>query len=143
MFLYRRLRKKECLLNACIGLSLGHLSKDVKLTRSQRRERAGRAGLLPGDERVDDQRIDDRSPGRHLVERAYQVLKVTDSILEQVRQTGGAVTEEGSGVALIGVLRQHHDADIGVFGADGAGGLDALHVVTGRHADIGQDRARA
>ena len=87
VLLYRRRGKKECLLNARIGLSLGHLSKDVELTRSQRRERAGCACLLPGDERIDDQRIDDRSSGCHLSERAYQVLEITNAILEQVRQT--------------------------------------------------------
>jgi hypothetical protein len=41
------------------------------------------------------------------------------------------------------VLRQHHDTDLGVFGMDGPGGLDALHVVTGRHSDIGQHSVRA
>ena len=99
------------------------------------------ARSLSRDQGVDDQRIDDRSPGRHLIERADQVLKITDAILEQVCQTCGAVIEERSGVALICVLRQHHDADPGVLGTDGAGSLDALHMVTGRHADIGENRA--
>jgi hypothetical protein len=30
-----------------------------------------------------------------------------------------------------------------VFGTDSASGLNALHVVTGRHANIGQNSARA
>jgi hypothetical protein len=88
-------------------------------------------------------RIDDRPAGHHLVERAYQVLKITNAILEQVRQTCGAITEQGPGVALIGVLREDHDADLGVFGTDSASGLNALHVVTGWHANIGQNSARA
>jgi hypothetical protein len=36
------------------------------------------------------------------------------------------------------VLGQHDDADPGAFASDGMGGLDALHVVAGRHPDGGQ-----
>src|SRR5829696_1711555 len=114
VLLYRRLGKKQGLLYACIGLSLSHLSKDVQLPPSQGAERARCARLLASDEGVDDQRIDDRSAGRHLLERAHEVLEITDPILEQVRQTRRAVMEKRSGVALISVLRQHHDADLGV-----------------------------
>jgi hypothetical protein len=143
VLLYCRLRKEQGLLDTCVGLALGHLPENVQLTRSQGGKRAGRAGLLPRDQSVDDQRIDDRPAGHHLVERAYQVLKITNAILEQVRQTCGAITEQGPGVALIGVLREDHDADLGVFGTDSASGLNALHVVTGWHANIGQNSARA
>jgi Transposase len=69
-------------------------------------------------------------------------LKITNPIFEQVRQTDGVVVEKGSGVALIRTLRQHHDTDLRVLGMDGTGGLDALHVVAGWHADIGQNRVR-
>ena len=37
------------------------------------------------------------------------------------------------------MLGEHDDADAGVLGADPVGGLDALHVVAGRHADVGED----
>ena len=76
VLLYRRLRKKQGSLDACIGLALGHFPEHVQLTRSQGRQRARGAGLLPGDQGVDDQRIDDRPTGCYLVERAYQVFKM-------------------------------------------------------------------
>jgi hypothetical protein len=37
------------------------------------------------------------------------------------------------------VLGKHDDAHVGVLGADHMRGLDALHVVARRHADVGDD----
>jgi len=41
------------------------------------------------------------------------------------------------------VLREHRDPDPGVLGADLVRGLDALHVVAGGHADVGEHRVGA
>ena len=82
-------------------------------------------------------------PATTVAERADQFLEITEPVLEQVGQARRSVPEEGEGVALVGVLGQHGDPDrAGWRRADGVRRLDALHVMSRRHPDIGQRRIR-
>jgi hypothetical protein len=55
--------------------------------------------------------------------------------LSRYAKPAGAVIEERPGIALICVLRQHHETDPGVLSADCTGGLDALHTVAMQRPD--------
>ena len=132
-------RKSDCSMPAFV-LPCGHLAQHLELARRQRRERARRPRAAAAHERVDDLRIDDRTACAHLAQGVHEVLEVADAVLQQVAEPGRAVGEQRERVALVGVLREHDDARVGVRGADRAGGLDALHVVARRHPDVGEHR---
>jgi hypothetical protein len=84
-----------------------------------------------------------------LAQRAQQPLDVPDAVLEQVRQSGGAVAEQLEGVGLVGALGQDHNFGVGMVGLDGVSGVEAFHGPVGAgslggrltgygHADVGE-----
>jgi hypothetical protein len=89
-----------------------------------------------------------------LAQRAQQPLDVPDAVLEQVRQSGGAVAEQLEGVGLVGALGQDHNFGVGMVGLDGVSGVEAFHGTVGAgslggrltgygHADVGEHCLRA
>ena len=97
----------------------------------------------PGDQRVDHLRVDHRAARDDLAQRADQVVDVVQPVLEQVGETRCAVAEQGERIGLVGVLRQHRDADRRMLRADGVRGLDALHVVARAASGCRSARRRA
>ena len=93
-----------------------------------------------GEQRLDHQRVEGRPAAGHLVQRADQLVQIADPLLEQVAQPGHAVGQQVEGVVLLDVLREDHDADAGMLGADPLGRLDALVGVRRRHPDVGEHR---
>jgi hypothetical protein len=57
-----------------------------------------------GDERVDHVGVDHRASGADLADRVQQLIEVADALLQQVRQTAGAVAEQLERVVLLEVL---------------------------------------
>ena len=97
---------------------------------------------MPGDrvhERLDDRRVEHRSAGRDLAHRAGELVALGDAILQEVRVPGRAVGEERDRVLGVVVLREHDDAGAGVALAQLLGGVDALPLEGGRHADVGHE----
>lgn len=91
-----------------------------------------------GDQRRDHVGIHDGAPRCHLVDGVQQLRRVAHPLLQQVRQARrAAVAEQLQRVGRLGVLRQHHHADVRVVGAHPMSQLDALGAVGGRHADVG------
>ena len=66
----------------------------------------------PGDQGVDDPGVQRGPAGAHLVEGPEQLGDVADPFLEQVGQAVGAVGQQRVGVGAVGVLGEHHDADV-------------------------------
>jgi len=89
-------------------------------------------------EGFDDPWIEHRSTGGDLVDRLHQAVRVPEPFLEQVGDTGRALLEQLQRVLGIGVLRQHHDADVGMPVAHVMGELDPLGGVGRRHPDVEQ-----
>jgi len=80
-----------------VGLALGHCPQHVEFSGRERGQCGpGRVGA-PGDEGVDDQRVDHRTAACHLTQRSDQIFQVVEPVLEEVGQTGGAVTQQGEG----------------------------------------------
>jgi hypothetical protein len=82
----------------------------------------------------------EHGPARpHLVDGLQQPVGVTEPLLEQVGDTGGAVLEELEGVLRVVVLREDHDARAGVVAAHPTRELDALGGEGGGHPDVEDD----
>ena len=98
-----------------------------------------RAGLrLAGHQPVDDLGVDHRTPGDDLLHGPRdRPVVVADALLEEIAEPRRAVLQQLEGVAVVGVLGQHEDADVRVPAADLVGRLDALHVVRRWHPDVG------
>ena len=61
---------------------------------------------------VHHERVDHRAAGRHRADGAGQLLHAGHPLLEQICPASGAVLEQRHGVAGVGVLAQHYDADL-------------------------------
>ena len=139
----RPLREDERLRDGGVVLPLGHLAQDVALPSSELRKRARlpRARLLL-DERLDDFRIDHRTPLRDGLNRAHQLLEILDALLQQVRPPLSARVEQGERVPRVRVLAEDDDADLRVRLSQPLRGLDSLVGAARRHADVGEDDVR-
>lgn len=74
----------------------------------------------------------------HLGDGVQQLLGVTQSLLEQVRQAVRSLPEELQRVLRVVVLRQDDDAQLGILGPQLVGEVDALAREGRGHADVQQ-----
>ncbi len=93
-------------------------------------------------QRLDDLGIEHRPAGRDLVHGADQPVAVRDPLLQQVRETRGALGQQGDGVLRVVELRQHHDARAGLEAPYVFGGRDPFVGERRRHPDVGDDDVR-
>ncbi len=137
-----RRRDVERVRDRRIGLALGHLAQHLHLTGGERLEQGPR-GLLPTPQQaLDDLRIDDRSPRSDFAQGSQELVQFAHPILEKVGEPGRAVAEQFERVQGVHILGEDDDAHVRMPGADLVGGLDPLHLMGRRHADVGDDRIR-
>ena len=80
----------------------------------------------PGDQDVDDQRIDHRASTGDRVDGRAQLVDVLQALLQEVGAPVRSSLEEPQCVLRLGVLAQHDDADVRVEVAQAVGGLQPL-----------------
>jgi hypothetical protein len=90
-------------------------------------------------ERLDYLRIDHRTAGGDLPDRAGQLVALRDPVLEQIRVTGSPFGEKRNGILRVVVLRENHNAGARMQPANLLGGLDAFTLEARGHADVGHD----
>ena len=129
----------------CSACSMPAFVRPSAISRSTSSSRGVRAasGLAvaaaaPAHERVDDLRVDDRAARAHLAQGVDEVLEVADAVLEQVAEPGRPVGEQRERVALVGVLRQHDDADLRVARPGWRGRPRCPPCGGRRHPDVGE-----
>ena len=92
---------------------------------------------------VDDLGVQDGAAGRHLADGAQEPLGIAETLLQQVGQALGAVSEELERVLRVVVLGEHHDPEVRVLGPQLEGEVDALGREARGHADVEQDHVGA
>src|ERR1700682_3019759 len=90
-------------------------------------------------ERLDYHRVDHGSPCDRLAQSPEQLIHVADPFFEKVSESGRAVLEQLECVRLVRMLREHDDSNLWMARPDLMCRIDALHVVTRRHPDVGDD----
>ena len=142
VLLDRAFGEEQALGDGRVVLPLRHLLEDLPLSVGQLCERRMGQSLLPVDQPLHDLGVEHRAALGHLFQRADQLIQVGHAFLQQVAQACGAFLQQLVGVVLFGKLRQHHHADVGVFGPDAPGSLEPFRTMGGRHADVREDGAR-
>lgn len=89
-------------------------------------------------QRVDDLRVEHGPAVAHLGDRAQQPVGVAESLLEQVRQALRALGQQLQRILGVVMLREHHDAEVGVLGPQLEGQVDPLGGVGRGHPDVEQ-----
>src|SRR3546814_20063454 len=88
--------------------------------------------------RISDWSSDVCSSDLHAVHGRQELVHVGDAVLEQVADPGGVVGEEVGRVALLHVLRQHEDAELGPARTDLHGGTETVVGHRRLHPDVNQ-----
>ena len=97
-------------------------------------EASGPAGAVHADQPRHHLRVERRPAGGHPSQCVEKVIDVEDAVLEQVAEpsTGHQLDR----VPGLDVLRQQHDAELGVLGADGPRRPSAIVGQIGRHPHV-------
>ena len=114
-------------------------TQHVALARREVVDRRGPPAEPPGDQDVDDQRIDHRTATGDCVDGRAQLVDVLQALLQEVGAPVRSSVEEPQGVLRLGVLAQHDHADVRVEVAQGVGGPQPLVDSARRHADVRHD----
>ena len=127
-------RDDEHLGDALVRAPLGHQLEHLALARRELVERVVAAAAA---EHVrDDRRVEHRAAGGDAPDRVGEQREVGHAVLEQVADALGAVADQVDRVALLGVLREHEHADVGLARADLERRPQAVVGVVGRHLDV-------
>jgi hypothetical protein len=109
-----------------VVLALRHLTQHLPLARREAGDgRFGRAGPA-GDECVDNLGVDHRAALVDGDDGAAQLVQVGHALLQQVGAALRSSFEEAEGVGGLGVLAEHHHADVGMGLAECLRRADAL-----------------
>jgi len=118
--------------------ALGFIAK-TRLSAQEIRERIVAPPNL--DQRLDEPRVDYRSPCPNPAERVHEVVHVHDPALEQVADPL-AGREKVCRVLDLDVSREDEDADLREFFADRVRGIEPFGGVRRRHADVDDHQIR-
>ncbi len=122
-----------------VALALGNEADHLELARRELRQRRALGANAGGDEALHDLRVDGGASARDLANRGGELAGLRDPVLQQVRAPGRPRLEETERVLGVGVLAEHHDAELRMSLARPGGEPDALVGSAWRHADVGDD----
>src|SRR5437764_244913 len=137
VLLHRALRQIERRRNCRVALTLGNLGQYLVLAPSEIGKRRCRLAGPRLHQHLHDLRIDHGLAGNHRLDRRHQLAAVMDALLQQIRPAGGASLEERKWIVRVGVLAEHHNANLWMGLAESVCNQDALVVRGWRHADVG------
>jgi len=94
-------------------------------------------GATAAEKLGDDLRVEHRAARVDAAQRVEERIDVGDPVLEEVADALGAVLQQLHRVALVDVLREHHEPDLGHLAPDLLGGAQALVGLRRRHPNVG------
>jgi hypothetical protein len=140
MGLHRLGAEEQALADGLVGAALGHEGEHLALSLGQLLDGIARASSA--DQLRHHLRINHRSTGGNAAHGVDHLVHVGDAVLEQVADAAGAVLQQLHGVMWLDVLGEHQHANLGVFGTDMLGGVEAFAGVGWGHADVDDNRGR-
>jgi hypothetical protein len=121
--------------DAAVGPALSHQCHHLALARSELVKRAVLA--TSADHPLNNLRVERRAAGRDAAHRVREQLQIADPLFQEIADAFCAIAHQFQRVAVLEVLRQHHDAGAGTRPADLNRRSQTIIRPVGRHLDIG------